>query len=116
MRNAVSSQTSSATTPPPTFSSDDSDWTKQVLFRDGILMHNAGIPSTHAKEIPDNATKHYIWTRKQGLHAISLFKHDDTETYYVHVANGGRDYLSDTFDTISNAKKHVKELQDKNNL
>lgn len=116
MKDVVSTQTSSATTTPPTFSSDDTDWTKQILFSDGILIHNAGIPSAHAKEVPDDATKHYIWTRNQGLHAISLFKHEPTGTHYVHVANGGRDYVSDTFDSITEAKKHVSDLQETDSL
>ena len=103
-------------TPPATFNTKDGKWKKIVVFKDGLLMRSSGIPSTHAKEVPNDAQKHVVWTRKQGIDSISLFKHDTTDTWYVHVSNGGRDYVSETFTDITNAKKHASKLREKDNL
>lgn len=116
MTDALSNHTGSTATPPPTFTNDDNKWKKQILFTNGTLLRTTGIPAAHAKHVPDDAIKHIIWTQKQGLHAISLFKHTDTDTYYVHVANGSRDYISNTFTDITNAKKHVSNLKQKDSI
>lgn len=113
MKDAIQSRQRGSRTQPATFTSADNQWEKQVLFSDGILIYQSGIPAAHAKGVPDNATKHVVWKRKGGMHAISLFKHGgDSDTWVVHVANGGRDYVSDTFTDVSKAKKHITELRE----
>lgn len=113
MKDVIQSRQRGSRTQPATFTSADNVWEKQVLFSDGILIRQSGIPAAHAKGVPNDATKHLVWKRKKGMHAISLFKNDgDGETWVVHVANGGRDYVSDTFTDVSAAKKHITELRE----
>lgn len=112
MNDANQSHQKTPSTQPPTFSSDDEKWEKRVVYTDGVLMRSVGIPSQHAHEVPDTAQKHYVWLRNQGVDAISLFKQDKSEKWFVHVANGARDYVSDVFDDITAAKKHISKLRE----
>ena len=112
MKDVIRSQQRSVPTPPATFTSEDNQWRKRVVYTDGVLVAMVGIPAAHAKGVPDDAQKRLMWQRKQGLHEISLFEHGETGEYHVHVSNGGRDYVSDTFTDLVNAKKHVSTVKE----
>lgn len=112
MKDVIRSQQRSASTPPATFTNEDNQWKKRVVYTDGVLVAMVGIPAAHAKGVPDDAQKQFVWQRKQGLHAISVFNHEENGEYFVHVSNGGRDYVSETFTDIVDVKKHVSKLKE----
>lgn len=96
-----------------TTASPSLDWRKEITYKDGMQIQDAGIPAEQANGVTSNAVKLCIWNHKHTAVTISLFQTPHTDEYLIHVDNGKQNYVDTTLESRIDARNHIAELKAK---